>query len=272
MGFLSPSAMSAGRSTGPGFHTRFVPPAGFSALLTAYSLTCFPTSRAGTAHGVQGPPEPYPSTKPYASRRLNPHAVPDIACSCSEDQEVTMPRSSRALLSVEIRTGGEPGSAAADALMGFLPQRNLKPEARAEPVTRPLPLPVSGSRTRRARSPGQSGTSRLAAGQVPKIPTHLAVGRVPKIPTYLAVDQVPKSLAHLPVDQVPKNPVHIRPIGGRRSRPALGSTGFRGTRYFLQAGLVSSGTVRLAAGRTRKPDPASFWHPPGPVLGFSRQQ
>jgi hypothetical protein len=68
-----------------------------------------------------GPPEPYPSAEPYASRRLNPHAVPDIACSCSEDQEVTMPRNSRALLSAEIRTSGRPGSATADALMGFSP-------------------------------------------------------------------------------------------------------------------------------------------------------
>jgi hypothetical protein len=52
MGFRSPSAMWAGRSTGPGFHTRFVPPAGFLALLTVCSLTCFPTSRVGITHGV----------------------------------------------------------------------------------------------------------------------------------------------------------------------------------------------------------------------------
>jgi hypothetical protein len=52
MGFLSPSTTRAGRSTGPGFHTRFVPPAGFLALLTVCSLHCFPTSRVGAAHGV----------------------------------------------------------------------------------------------------------------------------------------------------------------------------------------------------------------------------
>jgi len=52
MGFLSPSAIWAGRSTHPGFHTRFVPPSGFSTLLAACSLHCFPTSRVGTAHGV----------------------------------------------------------------------------------------------------------------------------------------------------------------------------------------------------------------------------
>jgi hypothetical protein len=124
MGFPSPSATSAGRSTGPGFHTRFVPPSGFPTLLTGCSLTCFPTSRVGTAHGVFGPPEPYPSAEPCVSRRLDPHAVFDIACSCSEDQEVTMPRSSRALLSAEIRTSGEPELATAVALMGFLPHRS----------------------------------------------------------------------------------------------------------------------------------------------------
>ena len=56
-----------------------------------------------------GPPEPYPSAEPYTSRCLNPHAVSDIACSCSEDQEVTMPRNFRALLSAEIRTAANRG-------------------------------------------------------------------------------------------------------------------------------------------------------------------
>jgi len=52
MGFLSPSATSAGRSTDPGFHTRFVPPSGFSTLLAVYSLHCFPTSWVGATLGV----------------------------------------------------------------------------------------------------------------------------------------------------------------------------------------------------------------------------
>jgi len=52
MGFLSPSANKAGRSTDPGFQTRFVPPSGFLTLLAVYSLHCFPTSRVGAAHGV----------------------------------------------------------------------------------------------------------------------------------------------------------------------------------------------------------------------------
>jgi hypothetical protein len=83
MGFMFPSATWAGRSTGPGFHTRFVPPSGFPTLLTGYSLTCFPTSRVGAAHGVFGPPEPYPSAEPCGSRSLNPQAGFDNAWSCA---------------------------------------------------------------------------------------------------------------------------------------------------------------------------------------------
>jgi hypothetical protein len=52
MGFSSPSATSAGRSTDPGFHTRFVPPSGFLALLAVCSLHCFPTSWVGATLGV----------------------------------------------------------------------------------------------------------------------------------------------------------------------------------------------------------------------------
>lgn len=81
--------------------------------------------KAGTTRGVIGPPEPYPFAEPHASRRRDPHAVSDIACSCSEDQEVTMPRDSRALLSAKIRTDGKPGPAAAAALLGFSPFRSV---------------------------------------------------------------------------------------------------------------------------------------------------
>jgi hypothetical protein len=52
-----------------------------------------------------------------------------------------MPRNSRALLSAEIRTCGEPGFATADALMGFSPFRSLLQGTEAEPVNRPLPFP-----------------------------------------------------------------------------------------------------------------------------------
>jgi hypothetical protein len=62
----------------------------------------FPTTRIGATHEVH-PTEPSPSTEPYVFRRLCPLAVPGMACSCSEDQEVTMPRSSRTLLPAEIR-------------------------------------------------------------------------------------------------------------------------------------------------------------------------
>jgi hypothetical protein len=41
VGFRASTATSARRSTNPGFHTRFVPPPGFSTLLTACSLRAF---------------------------------------------------------------------------------------------------------------------------------------------------------------------------------------------------------------------------------------
>jgi hypothetical protein len=41
MGFFAPTATSARRSTDPGFHTRYVPPSGFLALLTVCSLRAF---------------------------------------------------------------------------------------------------------------------------------------------------------------------------------------------------------------------------------------
>jgi hypothetical protein len=51
-----------------------------------------------------------------------------------------MPRNSRALLSAEIRTCGEPGFATADALMGFPPFRSLLHGSFARPASRPLPF------------------------------------------------------------------------------------------------------------------------------------
>jgi hypothetical protein len=41
MGFYASTATWAQRSTGPGFHTRFVPPPGFPTLLTVFSLHAF---------------------------------------------------------------------------------------------------------------------------------------------------------------------------------------------------------------------------------------
>jgi hypothetical protein len=71
------------------------------------------------------PSESFPSAEPCALRLPCPHVVFDIASSCSEDQKVTMPRNSRALLPAEIRTRLEPVRARADTLMGF---RTLRPQ------------------------------------------------------------------------------------------------------------------------------------------------
>jgi hypothetical protein len=58
------------------------------------------------------PSERFPSAEPCTKRLSFPLAVSDIACSCSEDQEVTMPRSFRALLPAKIRTRLEPNARA----------------------------------------------------------------------------------------------------------------------------------------------------------------
>jgi hypothetical protein len=94
----------------PGFQTRFVPPSGFLTLLTVSSLASLPISRIGAARGVH-PSELFPPAEPYASRRLCPLAVSDITFSCSEDQEIMMPRGSRALFPARIRalSGPKPG-------------------------------------------------------------------------------------------------------------------------------------------------------------------
>jgi hypothetical protein len=67
----------------------------------------FPATRTGATHGVH-PSELFPSTEPYALRRLCPLAVSGIAYSCSENQKFTMPRGSRALLPAKIRTRHRP--------------------------------------------------------------------------------------------------------------------------------------------------------------------
>jgi hypothetical protein len=50
-----------------------------------------------------------------------------------------MPRSFRALLSAEIRTDREPGSAGADALMGFVPEKAGAARSRVERLPAPTP-------------------------------------------------------------------------------------------------------------------------------------
>jgi len=112
------------RSTDPGFHPRFVPSSEFLTLLTVSSLRVFPASRSrdhgpvplmGFALQSFSPPRSRP---PFDVTCLL--AVSDIASFCSEDQEVTMPRDSKALLPAEIRTRVRNRSRArADALLGL---------------------------------------------------------------------------------------------------------------------------------------------------------
>lgn len=111
--------MSAGEPLEPGFRPRPDPPSGFQTLLTVSSPPHLPSHGNGAAHGVH-PAEPFPSMEPYAFRRRCPLAVSGIACSCSEDQKFTMPRSSRALLPTEVRTCDGRPPVQADALMGVL--------------------------------------------------------------------------------------------------------------------------------------------------------
>jgi hypothetical protein len=73
MGFLAPTATSARRSTNPGFQTRYVPPSGFLALLTAYSLRAFRSRGSVPLMGFTlqsvSPPQ---SRTPYGALALLP--------------------------------------------------------------------------------------------------------------------------------------------------------------------------------------------------------
>jgi hypothetical protein len=111
MGFFAPTATSARRSTFPGIPTPVRSASRVSHPLDGFLPSSLPTSRAGATHGVH-PSEPSPPAEPSAFRRPCPHAVSGNASSCSEDQEVTLPRSSRALLPARIRTrpGRSPGA------------------------------------------------------------------------------------------------------------------------------------------------------------------
>jgi hypothetical protein len=61
---------------------------------------------------------PSQSRTPFGARSLP--AVSDIAFSCSEDQEITMPRGFKVLLPARIRTPFRPGGRSeADTLLGF---------------------------------------------------------------------------------------------------------------------------------------------------------
>jgi hypothetical protein len=156
MRFRAPTATSARRSTDPGFHTRFVPPTEFLTLLTVSSLRHLPISRIGAARGVH-PTERFPPAEPYAFRRHDPHAVFDIAFFCSEDQEITMPRGFRALLTagIRIRSGSEdPVDRCSHGVRS--PLQSLSPRS-VEPASRLLPSCASNVRSQGDRTPGTPG-------------------------------------------------------------------------------------------------------------------
>jgi hypothetical protein len=115
----------------------------------------FPATRTGAAHEVH-PTEPFPSAEPHAFQRRCPLAVSGIACSCSEDQEFTMPRSSRALLPAEIRTcrSRSCGRPMLSWVSFASPERS--PQA-AAPASRHLPSCASHARSRGDRKCGASG-------------------------------------------------------------------------------------------------------------------
>jgi hypothetical protein len=123
--------------------------------LAVSSLPRLPVPGTGAAHGVH-PAERFPSVEPHAFQRLCPPAVPGIACSCSEDQEITMPRSSRALLPTEVRTRCGPRSAKADALMGVLASPERSPRG-AHPASRARPSCAFSRHPRGGRRDGAPG-------------------------------------------------------------------------------------------------------------------
>jgi hypothetical protein len=155
-----------GRSTGPGIPTPSRSAFRVRTLLTVSSPPRSPVPGTGAAHGVH-PAEPFPSAEPYAFRRPYPLAVPGIACSCSEDQEFTMPRSSRALLPTEVRTRLGPRPARADALMGIFASPERSPRT-ADPASRAHPSCASSTRSQETGRPALQGLGRHAGRQTPR--------------------------------------------------------------------------------------------------------
>jgi hypothetical protein len=127
-GFTPLQRHEHGRSTNPGFQPRYVPPPEFLTLLTVCSLPGRPATRTGATHGVR-PAELFPSAEPYALRRRCPLAVSGIAFSCSENQKITMPRSSRALLPAKIRTRASRSSQGPMLSWAFLASPEHSPHA-----------------------------------------------------------------------------------------------------------------------------------------------
>jgi hypothetical protein len=132
--------------------------------LTAYSLHYLPTTRVGTTHGV-----PLQSLTPSRSRTpfgaLSLLAVYDIASCCSEDQEVTMPRSFKVLLPARIRTPrspeGDPGPLLSWAFWSSPEPSSHRPGTSFPvPTLLRFPRPFSVRRTaRRSRALPDNGTA-----------------------------------------------------------------------------------------------------------------
>jgi hypothetical protein len=115
------------------------------------------------------PPERFPSAEPCTVRLSYPHVVSDIACSCSEDQEATMPRNFRALLPAKIRTRLEPMRARADTLMGFCTLRKQLTCRECQwPGARPdTPCGVRSPRRLRAPAPEAETTGGISDSMGP---------------------------------------------------------------------------------------------------------
>jgi len=106
MGFCAPTTTQARGYALPGFPTPARSAFRVFHPLDGFLPPGFPVAKTGAVHGVH-PSEPFPSTERYAFRRLGPLVVSDISPFCSEDQEVKMPRDSRALFPAEVRTAPE---------------------------------------------------------------------------------------------------------------------------------------------------------------------
>jgi hypothetical protein len=168
MGFCAPTATSARRSTIPGIPTPVRSAFRVSHPLDGLLPSSLPTSRVGTTHGVH-PTESYPLAEPFAFRRHCPPAVSGNASSCSEDQEVTLPRSSRALLPARIRT--RPGRSRTGPILSwaFGPLQSVSPINRGDGFPTPSLMrfsrPLSGrTDERRSRALPEDRVGRALAG------------------------------------------------------------------------------------------------------------
>jgi hypothetical protein len=87
-----------------------------------------------------------------------------------------MPRSSRALLSAEIRTTGEPGFAGADALMGFVPAKREPRDGREDGCPSPPPGRVGKPDSEESRPLSDAEYFHRAADHAPRSTARLRLG------------------------------------------------------------------------------------------------